>query len=167
MNTFANLLEVKELSGRKTRFYTIQFEDKPDTEFEDFLHRHENQEGLKEQLDELLVWLDEIAARRGALHWLFRHENKAHALPPKLRLQHLDVKYLRLYCLRLNDNVVILFNGGVKTTDKAKNCPNVRTDFNQANRLADAIYQILQSGDIGWNYTKTQLVIAPNFELEL
>ncbi len=167
MNTFANLFELKALGGRKTRFYTVQFEDKPDNEFEDFLLRHENQEDLKQQLDELVAWLDEIAARRGALHWLFRHENKAHALPPKQRLQHLEINNLRLYCLRLNDNVVILFNGGFKTADTAQNCPNVRPYFNQANRLSDAIDQCLQSGEIVWSNNKTQLIFDPNFELEI
>lgn len=167
MNTFVKLYELNELSGRKTRFYAIHFEGKLENEFVDFLLRHENLESLKEQLDELLAWLDEIAARRGALDWLFRHENRAHALPPKQRLQHLEVNNLRLYCMRLNDNVVILFNGGLKTADKAQNCPNVRLYFHQANRLAISIDQCLQSGEIGWNTAKTQLIIASNFELEL
>ena len=167
MNTFVCLSELTELSGRKTRFYTVQFEQKVHTEFEDFLLRHEGREDLEEQLEELIAWLDEIAERRGALNWLFRHENKAHALPPKQRLEHLEVNNLRLYCLRLSDHIVILFNGGVKTADVAQNCPDVKPHFVQANRLASAIDESLQSGELRMIDKGTRLAYPQNFELVL
>ncbi|MBV6439406.1 MAG: hypothetical protein DYG98_17315 [Haliscomenobacteraceae bacterium CHB4] len=167
MNTFVRFSELTELSGRKTRFYTVRFEQKTHTEFEDFLLRHENRKDLEEQLNELIAWLDEIAERRGALNWLFRQENKAHALPPKQRLDHLEVNNLRLYCLRLSDHVVILFNGGVKTADVAQNCPNVKPYFVQANRLAGAIDESLQIDELRITDNGTRLAYPQNFELIL
>jgi hypothetical protein len=167
VNTFASLYELSELSGQKTRFYTVRFEQKNYTEFEDFLLRHEQREDLAEQLDELIAWLDEIAERRGAPHWLFRHENKAQALPPKQRLSHLEVNNLRLYCLRLSDRLVILFNGGEKTAARAQNCPNVKPYFVQANRLAAAIDESLRSAELNLIENGTRLVYPQNFELVL
>ncbi len=163
MNTFVSLLELDELSGRKTRFYTVQFEQKFHPEFEDFLLRHEG----REELEELVAWLDEIAKNRGALSWLFRHEDKAHALPPKQRLGHLAINNLRLYCLRLNDHIVVLFNGGVKTAATAQNCPNVKPYFVQANRLAGGIDENLQSGELRITDNGTRLTYPQNFELVL
>jgi len=167
VNTFVKIFELKELSGQKVRFYTVLFEGKEDSEFEDFLLRHENQADLADQLDDLLAWLDEIAEERGALAWLFRPENKAHALPPKQRLEHLEVNNLRLYCLRLSDHIVILFNGGEKTADAAQNCPNVKPHFARANRLAAAIDECLRSGELKKVDGETRLEYPQNFELEL
>lgn len=167
MNTFVKLSELNELNGQKVRFYTVLFEGEEESEFENFLLRHENRADLADQLDELLAWIDEIAEERGALAWLFRSENKAHALPPKQRLEHLEANNLRLYCLRLSDHIVILFNGGEKTADTAQNCPKVKPHFDRANRLAAAIDESLRCGELRKVDGETRLEYPQNFELEL
>lgn len=116
--------------------------------FEDFIHHH--QSSHKEQLNFILEWIQQIGNIKGALQQYFRFENDAGALPPPTRIaqnesvssiqniQILDFD-MRLYCLRLNENVVILFNGGIKTENRAQDCTNVRGHFNQANILAQRI----------------------------
>jgi hypothetical protein len=43
---------------------------------------------------------------------------------------------------------VILFGGGIKTADKAQDCPNVGSHFKLANKLAEAIDEAIKQGDI-------------------
>ena len=95
----------------------------------------------------------------------------ADGLPPpakQMKLSELELENdLRLYCLRANEHIVFLFNGGIKTTDKAQNCPNVSSYFKQANKLADKINAFFVSGDIRWNLKFTDILFDPNLEIEL
>lgn len=176
MNIFAKICEVSQLSGSKTRYYSIHFEDKQVDEVDDFFQRHENEESLEDELNELFNWIDGIAHQTGALEIFFRHERKAVALPPdnhvrvrnrkRFHIQYQEINRLRLYLIRLNDAVVILLNGGVKTNNDPEHCPNVRRYFRQAQIVADAIDEALQTGDIRYNPDKTSLIIHSDFEIQ-
>lgn len=137
MNKFANIIEA--ITFDKVKYYTVHFEDKELNEFEDFLDS--NREGkANDELKILLSWLKNIGNKYSAKKHFFRNENKADALPPPRRyLTDLYEEHLRLYCMRINDNIVILFNGGVKTAATAQECPNVKKYFNMANKLARRI----------------------------
>ena len=124
--------------------------------FEDFIKRHEVQ-NIKE-LDYVLNWIKHIGNKKGALAHYFRFENRASGLPPKVKtalkekVNFINVGKqdcsLRLYCLRLSDYVVILFDGDLKTANKAQDCPNVRGYFNLANKLAESIDKAIIERDI-------------------
>ncbi len=113
-----------------------------------------------EKLNYLISCINFIGDRKGALQQYFRLENDASALPPPTNVakkelvsiinEDIEVSGfdLRLYCLRLNDNVVILFNGGIKTTDYPQDCPNVRRHFNMANTLAKKITEAITDNEI-------------------
>ncbi|WP_299431146.1 hypothetical protein [uncultured Maribacter sp.] len=114
-----------------------------------------------EKLNHILSWLAEIGNRYGAQDRYFRDEQnqgEAMGLPPyamgRPPVYTEDGKTapnnLRLYCHRLNPNVVILFNGGVKTEALAQECPNVKTHFLLANQLTKIIDQAFQNKDIKW-----------------
>ncbi len=168
MNTFVTIERLGEFTFDKVAYYSVRFEDKGRTEFEDFLERHEQREDIREELDQLFWWLEELGTTIGARADYFRHERQAHALPPpsrKLRLvQH---EHLRLYCMRLSDHVVILFNGGLKTAETAQQCPNVKPHFELANRLAEAIDQAIRNREIGLNAEGDRLEFDVDFEFEL
>lgn len=124
-------------------FYSIQFVEDELCETDKFIERIDEMEDFKEQLDDLLALIESIGARK-AKYYYFRHEGIADALPPNRRYwEYLDVSNkelnLRLYCMRLSDNIVILFNGGVKTMQKAQECPNVSFYFYQAGKLTKKI----------------------------
>ena len=72
---------------------------------------------------------------------------------------------LRLYCLRANSNVVFLFSGDIKTTQKAQDCPNVRKHFNLANTLTKAIDNAFIENDIIWNEDCTLIKCDEDFIL--
>ena len=115
---------------------------------------------------------NEIGAKQ---RYFTRNEKSAQALPPewsKLQANErkLHVAYqhnLRLYCIRLSDEVVILFNGGVKTPGRitAQECKVVRQYFYMANKLCQTIDQALRNKEIKLNGLK--LEIPTDFELIL
>lgn len=171
MNIFATLHEVDTFTFKQVKYYSVQFEDHEIDEFLDFLNRMEDIKEIEEDLNIFIAWLEEIGERHGALKEFFRHEGKADALPPpakKMRLNELEVtENIHLYCLRANEHVVFLFNGGIKTTNKAQDCPNVSTYFRQANQLAGAIEKLFINKDIRWNTNQTDILFEPNLEIEI
>ncbi len=64
------------------------------------------------------------------------------------------------YCV---SNVVILFGGGLKTTRKAQDCPNVAGPFREANKWARAIQGAIADEDLGLG--KKRLLMDDDFKL--
>lgn len=126
------------------KFYSVLVEGHDTAEFIDFLDRMRKSHPT--QLGELLQIIREIGNVYGAETRFFRPERDASALPPP-RFQYVgdddedpDNQYgLRLYCLRLNDTVVILFNGDLKTAKTAQECLNCKRHFEFANRVTRRI----------------------------
>lgn len=73
----------------------------------------------------------------------FRPEQKASALPsPRGSRVGIEIKSdttLRLYCVRINEDIVILCSGDIKTKDNAQDCPNVSYHFRLANKISQKI----------------------------
>lgn len=177
MNTFATLEDLSgELATRFVRYYSVRFKDAHDdleeySEFEKFVVSHQNEADVQEELNDLLGWLtDRLGERHGAKDKYFRHEGTAQALPPEARFLEMEYeKNLRLYCLRLSDHVVVLFNGGIKTKGAAtaQECQIVRPHFYRANQLAKAIDAAIRNGDVRVSADLKKLEYNPDFELEL
>lgn len=108
---------------------------------------------------------------------MFRHEGKASALPPdnairkrwhnRVEVQYQESNSLRLYLIRLNEHIVVLLNGGEKTDRDPKKCPNVKRYFSQAQVVADALDEALNTGNITYNQAKTDIYIQPDFEIQM
>ena len=160
MNIFAQIKEVSQYA--KVTYYTILFEENDSfdgySEFEKFIIAHSGNEEIKEEFDNILTWIEAIGDRFGAQVKYFRHERKADALPPKKgRLNKEERKLwiqqegnLRLYCMRVNESIVFLFNGGIKTSGPltAEDCNVVRDYFRMANKLADKITEAITDKEI-------------------
>lgn len=77
---------------------------------------------MRSHVQELLELIIETIGNTYGAHEAFfnRVENWAFALPPKgqVKIGELEIAYpgfpLRLYCLRLSEEVAVLFNGGIK-----------------------------------------------------
>ncbi|MDO4958629.1 MAG: hypothetical protein Q4E68_05175 [Prevotellaceae bacterium] len=105
------LIELLE-TGEKVSLYSPRFEGEEYTEFEKFLlefkdtHEHDIQ---------VLVRRLGIIKQNGAEDRYFRYEgsinDRVMGLP-----SHIDTSMLRLYCLNISRKVLILGNGGIKTT---------------------------------------------------
>lgn len=107
-NLLIELLEDNE----KVSLYSPRFEGEEFTEFEKFLIRFKD--SYPKDVAQLVYRLD-IIKRDGAEDRYFRYEgsqrDRVMALP-----SHLETTSLRLYLLNIQSKILILGNGGLKTT---------------------------------------------------
>lgn len=98
----------------KVNFYSIRYSDNELSESELFFDKVLDNDDLEEDVDILSKLLDKIG-ENGAEPRHFRHagssRDKVGALP-----EYLSSTKLRLYAIRMSKNIVILGNGGLKTT---------------------------------------------------
>lgn len=178
MNTFVTLVRLEEWSFRHVRYFSVREEGEDLTLFHGFMDRIGNDPALENELDWMLNWIEHIGnhVRTPLRDGFFRPEGAASALPPPtaaarranrgaaVELAHGD---LRLYCHPVNDHVVFLFSGGIKTREKAQDCPNVREHFRLANLLARKIDAAFRAREIRWADGDRDLEIDDDLELEL
>lgn len=92
--------------------YTIKFLDDSQNEFHKFVMKFREDAEFGKDYEQIAIFLDQII-KRGALERYFRPEGKIR--DHVVALPTLSSK-LRLYCLRMSDKILIIGNGGVKTT---------------------------------------------------
>lgn len=93
--------------------YTIRFENES-SEIDKFLDKFPVGSEFDDDISIIIKWLDNIG-KRGALERYFRPEGKYKDNVSALPIENSD---LRLYVIRLSDNILILGNGGNKKTKK-------------------------------------------------
>ena len=110
MKKKASLEKIAE--SNKTTLYSISFEMDGTTEFEKFVAEFEMNASYNKDYQRIIAALQAIL-KIGALERFFRPEGKMNdnvtALP-------IDGGKLRLYCLRISEQIVILGNGGIKNS---------------------------------------------------
>lgn len=142
-------------------YYTVRLvgDDEPEnlSETDKFYEEYDDPEHANfSEFEVILKVIDAMGYhQKGAEDCLFRFEDAAHALPPKrgqarrvLEIEVIENSELRLYCIRLTNRIVVLLNGGVKTTDGALACSNVKSHFMLAQRVAKSIDGMLSEQSI-------------------
>jgi len=167
MNTFATI--VPAIQFRRVMYYSIQLEDSESSLFLEFINNHTADE-YAEPLSLIRSWIRKIGDEIGAHERYFRFEGfrggDARAFPPPSR--YLDIECdLRLYCMRINQNIVILFGGAKKTAQTAQDCDSVRPHFLLANKLTRIIDQALRDGDIQIDEDAGTLIFPKDLTLPL
>ncbi len=152
MNTFE--LKIFDDQGKVCTFYTVRWEDAALSETDKFFQKFIYDEQLKHPLRELASFLEVVIGDEyGARPDFFRFENNAEALPPSgtYQVEDLYIRFgnfpLRLYCLRISETLVVLFNGGEKTADTAQG-GKTSMAFQEANIFAKRILDALRDKDI-------------------
>lgn len=92
--------------------YSICFDGCEESEFERFLIAFKDNATLNRDFQTILFALSKIIDQ-GALERFFRIEGR---MNDNLCALSIDSRRLRLYCLRISDKILIVGNGGVKTT---------------------------------------------------
>ncbi|PIS30283.1 MAG: hypothetical protein COT43_02175 [Candidatus Marinimicrobia bacterium CG08_land_8_20_14_0_20_45_22] len=100
--------------GRKAKIYSIKYDGEENHEFHKFVTNpevrdHPDFEALRKKIKELYD-------KRGLLPQYFRPEDEKSIHSEICRIDY-GVGYLRLFCIRWNDNLLILGGGGVKPND--------------------------------------------------
>jgi hypothetical protein len=144
MNNF--VLEIWDDELDYVTFYTVRWEDHRENETDKFVEKFYNHETYHEALQALITLLyDQIGNRFGARKEFFsRKENRAEALPPaNARFDEIQIRYpdfpLRLFCYRVSDSIVILFNGGPKTAATVQQSEDLLMPFHHANEFSRRI----------------------------
>ena len=106
--TTVDLIEQSE----RVSFYSISFQMDRMTEFERFLSKFEEEAEFNEDYQRILAAL-EIILDRGALERYFRPEG---SINDNLCAIPIESGNIRLFCLRISDQILILGNGDRKTT---------------------------------------------------
>ena len=92
--------------------FSICFDGSEESEFEKFLNEFKDNATYNREFNVILLALSKIIDK-GALERFFRNEGR---MNDNVKALAIDSRKLRLYCLRISDQILILGNGGVKTT---------------------------------------------------
>lgn len=172
MKTF--VLEIWEDSFKLVTYYTVRWDEAEDSETAKFFRRFMADTTHREHFDEIVELLKDIGERKGARQRYFlRHADEASELPPKLIMEvnGIEVRYqdnlLRLFCTRINDNIVILFNGGVKSSQATQDSPDLVSKFRDAKFFAKKIWTQIQDKMIIVEESRHRLANPDNSEEEI
>lgn len=149
------VLEIFDDAFALITYYTVRWDESVENETNKFILRFSNSAEHRSYYQQIAALLVDMGERKSARKYYFsRHEDEASALPPKSRLEvnGVEINYfenpLRLYCIRLNDWLVILFNGGLKTTRTAQESDDMARKFREAKQFAQRIWEAIQDGTI-------------------
>lgn len=96
--------------SERTALYSISFEMDGTTEFEKFVSEFEQNANYNKDYQRIIAALQTIL-KLGALERFFRPEGR---MNDSIAAIPIDGGKLRLYCLRISEQIVILGNGGIK-----------------------------------------------------
>lgn len=92
--------------------FSICFDGSGESEFEKFLIEFKDNATYNKDFNVILMALSKIIDK-GALERFFRNEGR---MNDNVKALAIDSRRLRLYCLRISDQILILGNGGIKNT---------------------------------------------------
>lgn len=130
------------------QFYSVKLGTSKITEFEffdnkDFPNHYEELQIIYNVINEMRV--------RGAKEFFFKNERNAEALPivsQAIQDANKEDFGLRLYCKRMSDELLIIFNGDIKTHINPNSCVNVCNHFTRAVRIGFYLDKAVFSKDI-------------------
>ena len=136
------LIEEHEL----VNFYSIHLEEEELSELERFFEKFPEGCAYDNEIDIIISWLDKIG-ENGALERYFRPEGKygdgVGVIPINVGNK------LRLYCLRLSENILVFGNGGIKDSRSWQNsetlAPYVKMLIDTSRFIASRINEIESS----------------------
>lgn len=129
--------------AEKGSLFSICLEGDSISEFEKFVQKHN--ESYSKDLNTILTAIKRMLKVSGFLERYFRPEGKYKdgvcALP-------IDSGKLRLYCLRINDSILIAGNGGVKKAQKYQDCDDLNGYVVTLQKLDRALKVAIKRGEV-------------------
>ena len=141
--------------------YSICFNGSDVSEYEDFLMKFRDNSKLNKDFQIILLALEKIIDQ-GALERFFRIEGK---MSDNVAALAIDSRKLRLYCLRISDQIMIVGNGGVKTTRTYQEDEELSGYVMDLQRFDELLKQAQQNGTI--TIEKNMIVGIENKTFEL
>lgn len=130
--------------SEKVSLYSISFEMDGTTEFEKFVSEFEQNASYNRDYQRIIAALQAIL-QIGALERFFRPEGR---MTDHVQALPLTSGKLRLYCLRISDQIVILGNGGVKTTRTYEEDPRLYGYVLDLQKFERLLTQCVKEGSV-------------------
>ena len=124
--------------------YSISFEIDGKTEFEKFVEAFEADATYRNDYRRILAAL-QVVLEVGALERFFRPEGK---IEDDLVALPLDSGKLRLYCLRISDQILVIGNGGIKDVKRYEDSRQLLGYVMDLQRFDRLLQAMLESGSI-------------------
>ena len=128
--------------SNKTSLYSISFEMDGTTEFEKFVEEFEMNATYNRDYQRIIAALQAIL-RLGALERFFRPEGK---ITDSVAAIPIEGGKLRLYCLRISEQIVILGNGGIKNVQNYEEDPRLFGYVMDLQRFEKILNENLEKG---------------------
>lgn len=145
--------------GENCTIYTLQFLSEVESEFEKFISKFIDSAEYSEDYARIAAFISRIA-RTGASERYFRPEGK---LDDSVVALPVTSSKLRLYCLRLSDKILILGNGGVKSTRTYNEDPTLRGYVITLQKFEKLLNEGVDNGSV--TLTETTIETDNIFEL--
>jgi len=153
VNTFE--LKIWDDERQRCTFYTILQDGADEDETDRFFLKYENDPTFTDAVQELLSFiLLSIGDDHGAVDSLFnRSENEVKGLPAQGKVMIDEFIYhfpnfpLRLYALKITEEIVVLFNGGIKDGTTNQNS-SLHMQWVEACQFAKRIDEARRLGEI-------------------
>lgn len=142
--------------------FTICFEGDSYTEFQKFIIKGNENAKLQPDLQKILSALQRMLSAVGFLERYFRPEGKMRDRVAALPIQ---ASKLRLYCLRLSDSVLIVGNGGEKSTKTYEEDPELSGYVINLQKLDELLKSAEQKGTISIEETTIEGIDDKMFEI--
>jgi hypothetical protein len=147
--------------SEKTSLYSISFEMDGTTEFEKFVAEFEMNATYNRDYQRIIAAL-QVILDKGALERFFRPEGK---MDDNVQAIPVYGGKLRLYCLRLSEQIVILGNGGAKTTKTYQADPRLYGYVVDLQRFDKILKENLKKGYVSIEEKVLNSVDALTFEI--
>ncbi len=153
MNNYAKIIEYETF--KKVTYYSVLFEEEELCEMDKFVTTFSESETHLEDFNTIISTIEQMGIKSRAHQRWFRDEEEAHALPPPtvLAQKQFNIKKvgyftLRLFCICISDEVVILLNGGIKDANSLQECTtDIYAKFRRAKKIGKAITDKLSYPD--------------------
>lgn len=142
--------------------FTISFEGDSYTEFQKFIIKGNENAKLQPDLQKILGAIQRMLTAVGFLERYFRPEGKMRDRVAALPIQ---TSKLRLYCLRLSDSVLIVGNGGEKTTKTYEEDTELSGYVITLQKLDELLKSAEQKGTIRIEETTIEGIDDKTFEI--
>ena len=146
-------------SSDSCTMYTIQFLSDDKSEFEKFVSKFRNDAVPNTDFQTIMRFIEQILTN-GALERYFRPEGKMR--DSVVALPILKSK-LRLYCLRLNDKILVLGNGDVKNSQTYEEDATLQGYVMDLQKFENLLKQEMRSGNV--EITEKEIKTHKTFEL--
>ncbi len=145
------LQEIKQLSGRRCKIYSVLMEGDEKTLFDQFLEENEND--FPQELDAIFRDLIDIGRRHGARDYYFRPKKEGKLGDGVEALFDVPNANLRVYAIKYGHVLLVLGGGGYKSKDirAFQEDPKLTKENYLMRQISDILYTAIKDKDLRWN----------------